>query len=141
MFFQKQKRKPMRRYVYLMERNPSLWKELFGMKREIKIGVAKSAKDRLQDVNAGIPGDVVLLEKYLVEEATKVEAHLHQIFKNQRYTVRGAKSGSGKTEFFKLNNQQVRQAKEILEQKQEVSTLSFFIIALLMLLLLWVMSL
>ena len=128
MFFKKKKRTPMKREVYLMERNPSVWKEIFCLRREIKIGVAKNTQQRHNHVDDGIPGKVVVLKTYLVEEATTVEAHLHVLFKAHRFTVKGAKRGSGKTEFFRLTSNQIRQAERILEQKSENDNLLIVII-------------
>lgn len=104
-----------------MEKNPNTIKTIlseFGLAtRRIKIGIAKDVKDRHNDVDAGISGNVILLCEYLVDEAAKVESHLHDIFKDKRYTERG-KRGSGKTEFFRLTNKEIRQAKSILQSKE-----------------------
>lgn len=104
-----------------MEKNPNPIKTILSglgiAKRRIKIGIAKNVKERHEDVDRGISGDVVLLCEYLIEEAARSENYLHDLFKEHRYTERG-KRGSGKTEFFKLTNQQIKQAQNILSSKE-----------------------
>lgn len=125
--FKKKRRRTLTRYVYLMERNPSLFRSFLGLfirVREIKIGIAKSTKQRHADVDQGIPGKVVVIASYTIEQASKTESYLHQLFKEHRFTVKGAKSGSGKTEFFKLTNLEIQKAESIL-QRRSVKTFSF----------------
>jgi len=114
----------MKRYVYLMERNPSILSWIigfFGGRREIKIGVAKNAEERELHVDSGIPGRVVVIDKYLIREATKTEAELHKKFRKHRFTVREGKRGSGKTEFFRLTNSQIQEIREILRERKVIN--------------------
>lgn len=115
----KRKRKsPQTRYVYLMERVSSrTTKSLLQGRREIKIGIAKNVNQRNRTVDLGIPGRVVILDKYKIKKASRVESELHKLFEKHNFTVRGAKEGSGGTEFFRLTNSQIRQARRILRKR------------------------
>lgn len=121
MFFKKKKRrkKSQRRYVYLMERVTNReWSSILEGKREIKIGIAKNTRLRNRSVDLGIPGKVIILDQYKVDQASKVEAHIHRIYKDYNFKVKGAKRGAGGTEFYKLSNRDIRQVKRILSRTQ-----------------------
>jgi len=123
----RQKAIPQTRYVYLMERVSNRdWTTIRQGRREIKIGIAKDTNQRNKTVDIGIPGKVVILDQYKVEKASQVETELHRIFKSHNFTVKGAKSGSGKTEFFRLTNGQIRQAKSVLRKRQRQKTPPLF---------------
>ena len=123
------KRTTQRRYVYLMERvtKRGLGSILTG-RREIKIGVGVRPKTRRTQVDRGIPGKIVLLYQKKVNSASRVETELHRTFKKHNFVVRGAKQGAGGTEFFRLTNSQIQQAKKILDQKAGIKqkTLALF---------------
>ena len=113
------KRRPARRYVYLMERTSGrTWKTIVTFRREIKIGVARDVNQRLQQVIDGIPGTIVLIYEKKVDRATTIEAQLHRQFAQYNFRVHGAKKGSGETEFFRLRNGHIRQAKQALNQRE-----------------------
>lgn len=127
MFFTKKRTRrrnkpPQRRYVYLMERVSNRdWDTVFSGQREIKIGIAKDARRRRRTVDLGIPGKVIILDKYKVDKASRVETLLHNMFKDKNFKVKGAKRGAGGTEFFKLSNRDIRQVKRILRRKERQS--------------------
>lgn len=114
----KKRRRPLKRYVYLMERKTNrTWKTIFTGKREIKIGVSKNTQQRHQTVDNGIPGRVVILEEYIVNRASTVEAELHRKYKSDNFTVKNAKRGAGSTEFFRLTDSEIREIKRFLRKK------------------------
>ncbi len=120
-------RQPLRRYVYLMERTSQrTWSSIVNGRREIKIGVSKNTKQRHRTVDLGIPGRVVILDQYKVDKASRVETELHKLFEAHNFTVKGAKAGSGSTEFFRLTNRQIRQARRILRRRQRQSVPPFW---------------
>ncbi len=105
-----------------MELDGSLWRFLLAFflpVREIKIGVAKSTEQRQKTVDAGIKGYVKILNSYTVDAATRTESHLHELYKKQRFTVRGGKRSSGKTEFFRLSNKDISHIKQILKKRSK----------------------
>lgn len=115
----RKKRRPARRYVYLMERTSGrTWKTIITFRREIKIGVARDVNQRLQQVIDGIPGTIVLVYEKKVDRATTIEAQLHRQFSQYNFRVTGAKKGSGETEFFRLRDSHIRQAKRALNQRE-----------------------
>lgn len=120
----KKSKRTLTRQVYLMELNPNFIKNLFSFfglcDRQIKIGIAKNTKQRHEDVDAGIKGKVVVLNTYLIDSASRVEADLHKQYKKHRFTARGAK-GSGKTEFFNLTTKQINDIRRTLRKKERTS--------------------
>lgn len=134
MFTTKKKRRkktPISRYVYLMEKNPSVWKligaefpSFTGVTRQIKIGVAVKPEERSQTVDRGIHGRIVLLCSYYVEQATKVENYLHTKYDKANFKARAKKKGSGETEFFNLTNQQISDIRNHLANKEITTTIN-----------------
>lgn len=125
------KRKPLTRYIYLMERvTEREWSSILRGKREIKIGVAKNAEERLKQVDRGIKGKMILLDEFKVEKATTKEAKLHRDYKRFKFKPKGAKKGAGGTEFFKLSNKQLGEIKSSLIGYQNQRESSFFLLFL-----------
>ena len=136
----RKKRVPMKRIVYLMERKTNReWRTLFSFKKEIKIGITKDLEERHKTVNAGIPGKVVVLEKYLLERASTVEAALHEKYKESNFKVKGAKRNAGGTEFFRISNVELNQIKKELSERTKTGrsifdNITLFVLAILLLL-------
>lgn len=136
----KRKRTPMTRNIYLMERNPSVfrfWIAFFFKVREIKIGVAKNSQQREKQIDSGIKGKVVFLVEYRVEAATRTEAQIHKKYKSDSFKPKVNKRGSGETEFFRLSNIQIQEIKSTLSRKSTSSldsTKWFFFICFILLL-------
>jgi Meiotically up-regulated gene 113 len=129
MFFNKSKPK---QEVYLMERNGWFLAGWFGFKREIKIGISNKPTRRVKEVDEGIPGRIVIIRRYKVKEAAKIESELHQKYKAHNFQPKGAKRGSGRTEFFKLSNSQLSEIQnhlESVEEKKYLMEYLLFIIA------------
>ncbi|QDP50416.1 MAG: hypothetical protein Unbinned5350contig1001_31 [Prokaryotic dsDNA virus sp.] len=125
----------MRRFVYLMERNPTLLKWILGhfaKVREIKIGVAKDSSEREKQVDRGIKGKVVLLNEFKVNAATTVEKGLHIIFKDESWKPPTIKKGSGETEFFKLSNYQIGKARRKLRNTEGDDNGDSFVLVLML---------
>lgn len=130
------KRAPMRRKVYLMERTSNrTWKSIFSGRREIKIGIAKNSNERHQSVDNGIPGRVVVLASYSINRASTIEAELHKKYKSKNFVVKNAKRGAGATEFFRLSNYEIRQIKNFLSEKSsnKSNRLNLFLLVLIVL--------
>lgn len=92
------------RYIYLMRKKKrSAWAKLTGQE-EIKIGIAKNAKTRRDQVDKAIKeSGIELVCAYRVPFARSVEKDLHCTFCSSRYKMKRAGSGAGKTEWFYLN--------------------------------------
>jgi hypothetical protein len=103
MFFGKSKTK---QEIYLMERNAWFFSGWFS-RREIKIGISNNPNRRRDEVDEGIPGRIQIIRRYKVSNARQIETKLHQKYKAHNFKPKGAKRGSGKTEFFKLTNSQI----------------------------------
>ena len=116
------KSKTKRRYVYLMERvSQREWKSIRQGRREIKIGISNDTNERLKQVTKGIPGRFVLLDKFIVDSASKVERQLQKMFDDHNFKAKGAKRGSGATELYRLKNRDIRHIRSILRQKERRS--------------------
>lgn len=114
----RRKKRPSRRYVYLMERVSNRDRETIKKgRREIKIGIAKNPIIRHNRIDLGIPGRVVILERYKVDQASRVESFLHKKYKKHNFTVKGAKKGSGATEFHRLTNRDIRDIRRYLKNQ------------------------
>lgn len=116
----KNKGNTLRRFVYMFERidNKTLRSRIQG-RREIKIGIAKDAYLRASQVNRGVPGTIVILRKFKVDNASHVETFLHRKYKAFNFEVKGAKDGAGGTEFFRLTDAQIRRIEKTLSQKSK----------------------
>ena len=89
----------------------------FTFKREVKIGVSVNVEQRRAQVDSGIDGEIIILEKYAVKNAFKVESELHAKYINANLNINDAKSGSGSTEFFRLSNSEIRSIKKHLRKE------------------------
>ena len=69
--------------------------------RQYKIGIAKNPKWRKKDIDEAVKGEVRIIMKRQTFFAESKEKKMHRIFKDVRFTKRGA--GSGKTEWFRFN--------------------------------------
>ena len=128
------KRKPARRYVYLMERTTGrTLLTVVTLRREIKIGVAHDLDQRLEQVANGIPGTIVLIYWKQLDRATTIEAELHRRFSRHNFRPKGARYGAGRSEFFRLTNAQIREAKRALNKREEaLQDWIFFFIAVIL---------
>ncbi len=121
------KRKPITRNVYLMERiSEREWSTILGGRREIKIGVAKDSSERQKQVDRGIKGEIILLDEFKVDVATRIESELHKKYSHCKFRPKGAKRGAGGSEFFKLTNRQIREVKRELGGKERKRTRGSF---------------
>lgn len=122
------KKKPITRYVYLMERvTEREWSSILRGLREIKIGVAKDSSERQKQVDRGIKGRIVLRDEFKVDVATRVESELHKKYSHCKFKPKGAIKGAGGSEFFKLSNSEIKQIKRRLGSKERERTkFSFF---------------
>ena len=118
----KRTKRTKRRYVYLMERvSQREWKSIRQGRREIKIGMSFDVKDRNRTVDLGIPGRVVIVDRFLCNNASQVERMVQKMYSKHNFHVKGAKKGAGGTEFYRLTNRDIRQAKRILRRKERWS--------------------
>lgn len=81
-------------YIYFMFSPRSL---LF------KIGKGKNFERRKRQIDESVPGSLVCLFKVWLINKSKYEKELHRIYEKRRVVW----TGSGKTEYFKLNPVQV----------------------------------
>lgn len=115
---EKKKAVPIRRSIYLLERiTKRRFSSVLSGKREIKIGIAKKYKDRHQTVDAGTPGEVIILAEYTIDKASTVEAFLHRKYNAANFTVKGAKKNAGGSEWFQVTNRELKEIKKYLESR------------------------
>lgn len=88
-------------YVYLMERikGKSLYAKVTGQ-AEVKIGLSRRPKSRLEQVNESLKGKTVLVQVIKVPNMRRTEKFLHSMFSDSRFTQKRAGKGAGKTEWF-----------------------------------------
>ena len=124
----KKDKTPKTRYVYLMERNASIFKRIFFRNRDIKIGVATDPDGREKRVDRDISGKIRIIDRYLVRRATTVESLLHRKYNDRRFVPKG-KKGSGKTEFFKLSRKDIKAVRKILKDQEVRNDLWWWVVA------------
>ena len=90
-------------YVYIMKKNRRDAHAKATFQYQYKIGIATNPNKRHKQVNRAVAGGVRLIAVYWFINPRKVEQKLHREFYKSRHTLRRAKKGAGKTEWFYLN--------------------------------------
>lgn len=86
-----------------MKRNRRNKRALFTLQRQYKIGISNRPKRRTATVNKAVSGGVRLACQYPFMNAMKTEQRLHRAFADSRHTLKWARKGAGKTEWFYLS--------------------------------------
>lgn len=74
-----------------------------------KIGVSKNVKKRIKQLQTGNVYDIVLLESFYSNYATRIESNLHNLYSHQK----------NKREWFDLNKEQVESFQNICEKYEK----------------------
>ena len=92
------------RYIYIMKRasNRSAYAKMTGQ-TEYKIGISKNPETRQKRVDKAIQGRVDLIRTYFCRDALRLEKHMHDIFRDSRFTIKTIGKGAGETEWFYMS--------------------------------------